>query len=140
MHAIEQPIARSLYAESWLIVWSSWWRAILFAGMVAVFVFGWPWLVAVALPVFVISEGIAIAFAFRVPLSSVRSQVARSGLGAMAFHSKNIISWHRVVDCGRFRYRSPSRVYLPTLRREMQPQDLILVSRLRLCTRSIQQR
>ena len=65
MHAIEQPTSRSLYAESWLIVWSSCWLAACFLGMIAVLVFGWPWLVAVALPVFVISQGIAIAFAFR---------------------------------------------------------------------------
>jgi len=65
MHAIEQPIARSLYVESWLIVWSSCWLAVLFVGVIAVLVFGWPWLVAVALPVFLFSQGIAIAFAFR---------------------------------------------------------------------------
>jgi len=80
MHAIEQPIARSLYAESWLIVWSSCWLAILFAGMVAVFVFGWPWLVAVALPVFVISQGIAIAFAFRFRCPACNRRLLVQGL------------------------------------------------------------
>jgi hypothetical protein len=65
MHTIEQPVARSLYAESWLIVWSSCWLALLFVGIVAVFAFGWPWLLAIALPVFLISQLIAIAVAFR---------------------------------------------------------------------------
>jgi len=65
VHAIEQPIARSLYAESWLIVWSSLWLAVLFVGIIAALVFGWPWLVVIALPIFLVSQGIAIAVAFR---------------------------------------------------------------------------
>jgi hypothetical protein len=40
MHAIEQPLAGSLYAESWLIVWASCWLAVLFVGMIAVLVLG----------------------------------------------------------------------------------------------------
>jgi len=65
VHTIEQPIARSLYAESWLIVWSSFWLAVLFVGIIAALVFSWPWLVAIALPIFLVSQGIAIALAFR---------------------------------------------------------------------------
>jgi hypothetical protein len=65
MHVIEQPASRNLYAESWLIVWSTCWFALSALGVVVVLVFGWPWLVAIALPVFLISQGIAIAFAFR---------------------------------------------------------------------------
>jgi hypothetical protein len=65
MRAIEQPTSRNLYAESWLIVWSSCWFAVSFLSMLAVLVFGWPWLVAIALPIFVISHAVAIAFAFR---------------------------------------------------------------------------
>ena len=65
MHAIEQPIARSLYAESWLIVWSSFWLAVLFVGIIAALVFGWPWLAAIALPIFLVSQGLAIALALR---------------------------------------------------------------------------
>jgi hypothetical protein len=38
--------------------------------------------------------------------------------------SKGVFSRHRVVDCRCFRYRSPPRVHLSTLRRAMQRQDL----------------
>jgi hypothetical protein len=65
VHTIEQPIARSLYAESWLIVWSSCWLALLFVGIIAVFTFGWPWRLVIALPVFLVSQLIAIVVAFR---------------------------------------------------------------------------
>jgi hypothetical protein len=64
MFAIERPMSRSLYAEAWLIVWSSCWLAVVFLGMIVVFVFGWPWLIVLALPIFVLSHAAAIAFAF----------------------------------------------------------------------------
>jgi hypothetical protein len=64
-YAIEQPIARSLYVESWLIVWSSFCLAVLFVGIIAALGFSWPWLVTIALPIFLVSQGIAIALAFR---------------------------------------------------------------------------
>jgi hypothetical protein len=81
VNTIEQPIARSLYAESWLIVWSSCWLAVLFVGMIAVLFFGWPWLVIVPLPIFVISHGIAIAFAFRFRCPACDHRLLVQGFG-----------------------------------------------------------
>ena len=81
MHAIEQPIARSLYLESWLIVWSSFWLAVLFVGVIVVLVFRWPWLVAVALPVFLISQGVAMAFAFRFRCPACDRRLLVQGFG-----------------------------------------------------------
>jgi hypothetical protein len=65
MHAIEQPSASRLYAESCVIVWSVRWLVLFFLGAAAAFVFHSPWLAFVALPIFVISQAVAIVLAFR---------------------------------------------------------------------------
>jgi hypothetical protein len=69
MHAIEQPTASRLYAESCIIVWSGCWFVLFFLGIVAAFMFHWVWLAFVALPIFVLSQtvAIALAFSFRCP-------------------------------------------------------------------------
>jgi hypothetical protein len=64
VHAIEQPIAHRLYAESWLLVWSTCWLAIAMLGMLLVLLFRWPWLAMIAFPIFLVSQAIAVVFAF----------------------------------------------------------------------------
>jgi hypothetical protein len=65
MHAIEQPTASRLYGESCIILWSVCWLVLFFLGAAAAFVFQWPWLAFVALPIFVISQAVAVVLAFR---------------------------------------------------------------------------
>ncbi len=116
MHAIEQSIARRLYAESWLIVWSSFWLAVVFVGIVAVLVSGWPWLVWIALPIFLVSQGIAIALAFRFRCPASHARLLVQGLRTLHPARKLLLP----------RHRSPSRVHLRALRREMQRQGLTI--------------
>jgi DNA-directed RNA polymerase subunit RPC12/RpoP len=108
VNAIEQPISRSLYAESWLIVWSSCWLAVLFLGVIAVFAFGWPWVVAVALPVFVLSQAVAIAFAFRFRCPACHHRLLVQGFRTLHTARKilflGIASWIAVAfDIARHR-------------------------------------
>src|SRR5205085_7997075 len=70
VHAcFDLPRSRRLYALSCLGFWSACWCGLLFIGMVPAFVFGWPYLVIVALPIFLLSQlvFIVLAYFFRCP-------------------------------------------------------------------------
>ena len=108
MHAIEHPIARRLYAESWLIVWSSFWLAVVFVGIVAVLVSDWPWLVGVALPIFLVSQGVAMALAFRFRCPACHARLLVQGFRTLHPARKlllpGIASWIAVAfDIARHR-------------------------------------
>jgi hypothetical protein len=108
VHIIEQRIARRLYAESWLIVWSSCWLALLFVGILVIFAFGWPWLVVIALPVFLISHLIAIVVAFRFRCPACHRRLLVQGFGpwhpARRILFPGIASWIAVAfDIARHR-------------------------------------
>ena len=108
MFAIERPVSRSLYAESWLLVWSSCWFAVVFLGMIVVFVFGWPWLIVLALPIFVLSHAVAIAFAFRFRCPACQQRLLVQGFRALHPARKRLLlgfaSWIAVA-CDIARHR-----------------------------------
>ena len=64
------PRSRRLYALSCLGFWSACWCGLLFVGILAALVLHWPYLVILALPVFLFSQlaFIVQAFFFRCPL------------------------------------------------------------------------
>ena len=108
MFAIERPMSRSLYAEAWLIVWSSCWLAVVFLGMIVVFVFGWPWLIVLALPIFVLSHAAAIAFAFHFRCPACQQRLLVQGFRSLHPARKRLLlrfaSWIAVAfDIARHR-------------------------------------
>ena len=64
------PRSRRHYALSCLGFWSAYWCGLLFVGILAALVLHWPYLVILALPVFLFSQlaFIVLAFFFRCPL------------------------------------------------------------------------
>ena len=66
---LEHPRSHNLYASLASVFGLHIGLGLLFAGTIAVFAFGWPLLVIIALPLFVLSQAIfiALAFFFRCP-------------------------------------------------------------------------
>jgi hypothetical protein len=83
VHAIDQPTARRLYTECWLIVWSTCWLGLFSNGIIAALIFDWPWLAAVALPIFLISQIAAIVLGFRFRCPACQGRLLVQGFSTL---------------------------------------------------------